>query len=233
MPKKLTYAQKEQVKVQKGDQPANPDDTETIENFSEEIQKERNSEIEKENSKMDSEANEEDQSQLAILSEDLDILSERFRREINMNLAKRSNAQEILEQFYLFNEFCSTLKNPVPTGGLMGLVGDILHNLKDTASVYHPNLILPTASQLDLPAAPQSDLKRSKGDSCSTEEIMATQVVVSNVHDTPKLTSSDPNDIRLFIEKVKSLHASGMTCRVDHWIVDSKDSLKFNRLQNP
>ena len=105
----------------------------------------------------------------------------------------------------------------------MRLVGDILHNLKDTASVYHPDLILPTASQLDLPAAPQSDLKRSKGDSCSTEEIMATQVVVSNVHDTPKLTSSDPNDIRSFVEKVKSLHASEMTCRVDHWIVNSRE----------
>ena len=101
---------------------------------------------------------------LAILFEELNILSERFRSEINMNLAKRSNAQNIVEQFYFFHEFYSNLKIPVSSGGLPGafplmrLVGDILHNLKDTASVYHPDLILPTASQLDLPAAPQSDL---------------------------------------------------------------------------
>jgi hypothetical protein len=57
MSKKLTYAQKEQITVQKGDPPSNLDNTEAVEIFSEEVQKESNSEVVIEKSKMDSEEN--------------------------------------------------------------------------------------------------------------------------------------------------------------------------------
>ena len=47
--------------------------------------------------------------------------------------------------------------------------------------------------------------------------------MISNVHDTPKLTSCEPDDICRFVEKVKALHASGVDCKIDQWIVNHKD----------
>jgi len=38
-----------------------------------------------------------------------------------------------------------------------------------------------------------------------TKSKLATQVVISNVHDTPKLTSCEPEDIRRFVEKSKTM----------------------------
>jgi hypothetical protein len=46
------------------------------------------------------------------------------------------------------------------------------------------------------------EVKNKKG---MTKSKLATQVVISNVHDTPKLTSCEPEDIRRFVEKSKTM----------------------------
>ena len=50
-----------------------------------------------------------------------------------------------------------------------------------------------------------------------------TTVLVTNVHDTPSLLSVDPSAVRIFVDKVKSLHATHYVCKPDLWIVNNKD----------
>jgi hypothetical protein len=100
---------------------------------------------------------------------------------------------------------------------LFHLFGALLQNLCDTVAVHFPHLRTPAAP------LPDSSKKLRMESSYANDETATTQVVISNVHDTPKLNSSEPEAIRAFVEKVKSLHASGMNCKVDQWIVNSRD----------